>query len=75
VKALLSRAPGGPETLTLEEVPEPAVAAQQVRIRVHACAVNFPDLLIIQDLYQVKPPRPFAPGSEVAGVVDAVGEE
>ena len=74
MKALLSRAPGGPETLTLEEVPEPAVGAQQVRISVRACAVNFPDLLIIQDLYQVKPPRPFAPGSEVAGIVDAVGE-
>jgi len=74
VKALLSRAPGGPETLTLEDVPEPAVGAGQVRIAVRACAVNFPDLLMIQDLYQVKPPRPFAPGSEVAGVVDAVGE-
>ena len=74
MKALLSRAPGGPETLTLEEVPEPALGAQQVRISVRACAVNFPDLLIIQDLYQVKPPRPFAPGSEVAGIVDAVGE-
>lgn len=74
MKALLSRAPGGPETLTLEDVPEPAVGAGQVRIAVRACAVNFPDLLMIQDLYQVKPPRPFAPGSEVAGVVDAVGE-
>jgi NADPH2:quinone reductase len=41
---------------------------------VRACGVNFPDLLIIQDLYQYKPPRPFAPGAEVAGVVDAVGE-
>ncbi|HEX4389080.1 MAG TPA: NADPH:quinone oxidoreductase family protein [Steroidobacteraceae bacterium] len=74
MKALLSRTPGGPETLTLEEVPDPVLGAQQVRIRVRACAVNFPDLLIIQDLYQVKPPRPFAPGSEVAGIVDAVGE-
>jgi len=74
VKALLSRAPGGPETLVLEEVPAPPVAAGQVRVRVHACAVNFPDVLIIQDLYQFKPPRPFAPGAEVAGIVESVGE-
>jgi NADPH2:quinone reductase len=46
----------------------------QVRIAVRACGVNFPDLLIIQDLYQHKPTRPFAPGGEVAGVVEAVGE-
>jgi NADPH2:quinone reductase len=45
-----------------------------VRIAVHACSVNFPDLLIIQDLYQDKPPRPFIPGAEVAGIVEAVGE-
>jgi NADPH:quinone reductase len=45
-----------------------------VRIAVRACGVNFPDMLIIQDLYQFKPPRPFAPGAEVAGVIDAVGE-
>jgi NADPH2:quinone reductase len=73
VKALVSRTAGGPETLVLEELPEPVVGLGQVRIAVRACAVNFPDLLIIQDLYQVKPERPFAPGSEVAGIVDAVG--
>jgi NADPH:quinone reductase len=73
VKALVSNKAGGPETLRLEELPEPAVGPGQVRIAVHACAVNFPDLLIIQDLYQVKPKRPFAPGSEVAGIVEAVG--
>jgi NADPH:quinone reductase len=73
MKALLSRQPGGPETLTLEDVPEPAPAAGEVRIAVRACGVNYPDLLIIQDLYQFKPPRPFAPGAEVAGVIDAVG--
>jgi NADPH2:quinone reductase len=73
VKALVSRKAGGPETLLLEELPEPVVGPGQVRIAVRACAVNFPDLLIIQDLYQVKPERPFAPGSEVAGIVDAVG--
>ena len=73
MKALVSRKPGGPETLVLEELPEPVVGPGQVRIVVRACAVNFPDLLIIQDLYQVKPERPFAPGSDVAGIVDAVG--
>ncbi len=74
MKALLSRQPGGPETLVLEEVPDPVAGPGEVRVAVRACAVNYPDLLIIQDLYQFKPPRPFAPGAELAGVVDAVGE-
>jgi NADPH2:quinone reductase len=74
MKALLSRLPGGPETLTLEEVPEPFPGPGEVRVAVRACSVNFPDVLMIRDLYQYKPPRPFAPGSELAGVVDAVGE-
>lgn len=73
MKALLSRRPGGPETLVLEEVAEPIPGPGEVRIAVRACGVNYPDLLIIQDLYQIKPPRPFAPGAEVAGIVDAVG--
>src|SRR5205085_8601647 len=42
-------------------------------IDVHACAVNFPDVLMIQDMYQFKPPLPFSPGAEVAGVVSAIG--
>jgi len=75
MKALLSRQRGGPETLTLEEVPEPVPARGEVRVAVRACGVNFPDLLVIQDLYQFKPPRPFAPGAEVAGVIDAVGPD
>src|SRR5882724_345620 len=74
MKALLSKHPGGPETLVLDEVPEPIPGSGEVRIAVRACGVNYPDLLIIQDLYQYKPLRPFAPGAEVAGVVDAVGE-
>ncbi len=53
----------------LEDVPEPPVGPDEVRVAVHVCGVNFPDLLIIQDLYQYKPPRPFIPGGEVAGVV------
>ena len=74
MKALLSRTPGGPETLVLEEIPDPVPGPGQVLIDVRAVGVNFPDLLIIQDLYQIKPPRPFAPGGELAGVVGAVGE-
>ncbi len=74
MKALLSKAPGGPETLVLEDRPEPAPGAGDVVLQVKACGVNFPDVLIIQDLYQFKPPRPFAPGSEVAGIVTAVGD-
>ncbi len=74
MKALLSTAPGGPETLTLSDLPDPVPGAGEVRLAVRACGVNFPDVLIIQDLYQFKPERPFAPGSEVSGVVEAVGE-
>jgi NADPH:quinone reductase len=74
MRALRSHRAGGPETLVLEDVPEPAVGPGEVRIAAHACGVNFPDLLIIQDLYQDKPPRPFTPGGEVAGIVEAIGE-
>ncbi len=74
MKAMLSTAVGGPDTLQLTELPDPTPAKGEVRIAVKAAGVNFPDTLIIQDLYQMKPPRPFAPGGEVAGVVDAVGE-
>ncbi|MCJ8190461.1 NADPH:quinone oxidoreductase family protein [Sphingomicrobium aestuariivivum] len=74
MRTLLSHEPGGPETLKLEEVEAPEPGPGQVRIAVKAAAINYPDLLIIQDLYQMKPPRPFAPGGEVAGVVDKVGE-
>jgi NADPH:quinone reductase len=74
MKALLSSQPGGPETLVLEEIPEPQPGRGEVRIKVHAVGVNFPDLLIIQDLYQIKPPRPFAPGGELSGVVELLGE-
>lgn len=74
MRALLSEAVGGPESLTLRELPTPEPGAGEVRIAVHAAGVNYPDALIIQDLYQFKPQRPFAPGGEVAGVVEAVGE-
>jgi NADPH2:quinone reductase len=74
LKTLLSKAPGGAETLVLEEVAEPVPRAGQVRLRVGACALGLPDTLIIEDRYQIQPPRPFAPGGEVAGVIDEVGE-
>ncbi|WP_425408912.1 NADPH:quinone oxidoreductase family protein [Hyphococcus sp.] len=74
MKAMMSHAPGGPETLKMTEVETPEPGPGQVRIAVKAAGVNFPDTLIIRDLYQFKPPRPFAPGGEVAGVVEASGE-
>lgn len=74
MKALLSEAPGGPDTLLLREIPEPQPGKGQVRIAVRYCGINYPDVLVIEDKYQFKPPRPFAPGSEISGVVDAVGE-
>jgi NADPH2:quinone reductase len=73
MKAMLSRRVGGPETLSLEELPDPRPGAGEVLLAVKACGVNYPDLLIIEDRYQFKPPRPFAPGGEVAGVIEAVG--
>jgi NADPH2:quinone reductase len=73
MKALLSTQVGGPDTLVMDELPSPDAAPGQVVIDVAACAVNFPDVLMIEDKYQFKPPRPFAPGGEVAGVVKAVG--
>ncbi len=74
MKAVLSKQPGGPETLVIEEVPTPVPGKGQVLVEVRACGVNYPDVLIIQDMYQFKPPRPFSPGGEVAGLVAAVGE-
>lgn len=74
MKAMLSEAPGGPETLVLKDHTLPEPNKRQVRIRVRAAGLNFPDTLIIRDLYQMRPPRPFAPGGEVAGEIEAVGE-
>ena len=74
MRALLSHAPGGPETLSLDEIADPSPAAGDLLVRVRACSINFPDVLIIEDKYQLKPPRPFAPGSEIAGEVEAVGD-
>ena len=73
MKALLSKAVGGPETLVLEEIADPIAGPGQLLVAVQACSVNYPDVLIIEDRYQFKPQRPFAPGSEIAGVVEALG--
>jgi NADPH2:quinone reductase len=74
MKALLSHEPGGPETLRLTEIPDPVAGPGELLVRVRAAAINYPDVLIIEGKYQFKPPRPFAPGGEIAGEVEAVGE-
>ena len=75
MKALLSHAPGGPETLRVDELPDPVAGPGQLLVRVRAAAINYPDVLIIEDKYQFKPPRPFAPGGEIAGEVEALGDD
>jgi NADPH2:quinone reductase len=74
MKALLSREPGGPESLELVDLPDPTPGPKEVVIDIAASALNYPDVLMIADQYQTKPPRPFIPGGEVAGLVSAVGE-
>ncbi len=74
MKALRSHTAGGPETLSLDEVADPLPGAGEVVVAIRACGLNFLDTLIIRDLYQTKPPRPFAPGVEVAGIITALGE-
>ena len=73
MKALMSTAVGPPEALELIETPDPVAGEGEVVIAVKAAGVNFPDALIIEDKYQFKPERPFAPGGEVAGVIESVG--
>jgi NADPH:quinone reductase len=74
MKALLSKEVGGPETLVLEDVPSPEAKPGFAVVEVKAVGVNFPDVLIIEDKYQFKPQRPFAPGGEIAGIVKSVGD-
>lgn len=74
MKAMMSTEAGGPDSLKLVEAPTPEPGPGQIRVAVKAAGVNFPDTLIIRDMYQFRPPRPFAPGGEVAGLVDAIGE-
>ncbi len=74
MKAVLCRQFGPPESLVIEEVASPVPGPGEVVISARAAGVNFPDTLIIQNKYQFKPPLPFSPGSEVAGIVKAVGD-
>ncbi len=75
MRALLSTVAGGPQTLELKNIPAPVVGAGQALVRIAACGVNFPDVLLIEDRYQIKAPRPFAPGLEFAGTVIGVAED
>src|SRR2546430_11939008 len=74
MKAVLCTAYGPPESLVIKDVEPLKPGKGQVVLSVKACGVNFPDVLIIQGKYQFKPALPFSPGSEVSGVVKAVGE-
>ncbi|WP_310498699.1 NADPH:quinone oxidoreductase family protein [Sandarakinorhabdus sp.] len=74
MKAVLCVEHGPPERLVIGDVALPEPGKGQVRVKVHASGVNFPDTLIIQNLYQFKPALPFSPGGEAAGVIDALGE-
>jgi NADPH:quinone reductase len=74
MKALLCTAYGPPETLVLSEVPNPKAGPGQIVVTVKACGINFPDVLVIENKYQFKPPLPFAPGGEISGIVKQLGE-
>jgi len=75
VLAAVCRTYGAPEAVQVEDVPSPALESGQVRVQVHAAAVNFPDVLIVANEYQMKVPTPFVPGSEFAGVVTEVSDD
>jgi NADPH2:quinone reductase len=74
VHAWLCENPVGVEALNWKEIPTPTPQKGQVLVRIEAASLNFPDLLIVQNKYQMKPDLPFVPGSEYAGVIEAVGE-
>ena len=74
MKAVLCKRWGPPDSLVIEEVPSPRPGKGQVAVSVKASGVNFPDVLVIQNKYQLKPELPFSPGNEIAGIVKQVGE-
>jgi NADPH:quinone reductase len=75
VKAVLCKAYGPPDSLVFEDIPSPTVGPGDVLVSMTAASINFPDVLIIENKYQVKPPLPFSPGCEAAGVVKEAGHE
>jgi NADPH2:quinone reductase len=75
MKAWLCENPVGVQALKWTELPTPTPGADEVLIRIQAASLNFPDLLIVQNKYQMKPALPFVPGSEYAGVIEAIGSE
>ena len=74
MKAVVCKAWGLPETLVIEDLPTPVPKPGEALIEIRAASVNYPDVLMIQKKYQIQPPLPFIPGSEVAGVVSALGQ-
>lgn len=74
IKALQTHEVGGPESLTLDEIECPKPGPGQVLVDIKACSINYPDTLMIRDMYQFKPERPYSPGGDIAGVIEAVGE-
>jgi NADPH:quinone reductase len=74
MRAAMLHSYGPPENLVVEEVPDPQPRPGQIVVDIHACGVNFPDVLMVQDLYQFKPALPFAPGGEISGTVSALGD-
>ncbi|MET0728208.1 MAG: NADPH:quinone oxidoreductase family protein [Acidimicrobiales bacterium] len=75
MRAAICRSYGAPEVVQVEDIPSPSLGAGQLRVRVAAAAVNFPDVLVIANEYQAKAPVPFVPGSELAGVVIEVADD
>ncbi len=74
MKAIVCEKFGLPDTLVVKDIPSVSPGQGEVKIIVKACGINFPDGLIIQGLYQIKPPLPFVPGSDVAGIIEEVGD-
>ena len=75
MKAVLCKEFGPASSLVLEETTDPVAKANEVVLDIHAAGVNFPDTLIIEGKYQIKPPFPFSPGGEAAGVIASVGDK
>lgn len=75
MKAWLCENPIGVDALAWKELPMPSPGSAEVLVRIQAASLNFPDLLIVQNKYQMKPPLPFVPGSEYAGVIEAIGSD